>query len=267
MQPFPQCGPEPAGRPNLGPEGRRSKGEARRSWRGCVSRAGSDVAVGTLNPLPRASSKAAHEAQLSLLDASTRHAGSSDGCLQGPQLRPCPWPRPRTMGAQALARSPAGLAAPSVSSAPSRAKILGCDGWGPRAPPRIPSRFPGPRVGLGSSLQPSLPRVAGQAGPPGQAYRRQAALLWPEYPAGQGSVPKPPGASLDSSPIPGGLWGSWAQASPSFGMHLPGPLLPPLRTLPQAGWKPLSSPPSQALLRARGLQGGTSAGQDASSQS
>lgn len=191
--------------------------------------------VGTLNPLPRASSKAASEAPLSLLNARTRHAGSSHGRLQGPQLRPCPWPRPRTMGAQALARSPAGLAAPSVSSAPSRAKILGCDGWGPRAPPRIPSRFPGPRVGLGSSLQPSLPRVASQAGPPGQAYGRQAALLWPEYPAGQGSVPRPPGASLDSSPIPGGLRGSRAQASPSFGMHLPRPLLPPPPDPPSGG--------------------------------
>lgn len=60
------------------------------------------------------------------------------------------------MRAQALASSQVGLAAPSVSSIPFRAKIPGCDGRGPRAPPRIPSRFPSPRAGPGS-LQPSPP--------------------------------------------------------------------------------------------------------------
>lgn len=60
-------------------------------------------------------------------------------------------------GAQALAKSPTGLAAPLVSSFPSRAKIPVCDGWGPRAPPSIPSSFPGPRAGPGSSLEPLLP--------------------------------------------------------------------------------------------------------------
>lgn len=61
----------------------------------------------------------------------------------------------------------AGLTAPLVSSIPSKAKILGCDGWGPRAPPSIPSSFPGPRAGLGNSLQPVLPRhpLAGLGGP------------------------------------------------------------------------------------------------------
>lgn len=67
------------------------------------------------------------------------------------------------MGAQALVGPLAGLAAPLVSSIPSRAKILGCDGWGPRAPPSIPSSFPGPRAGLGNSLQPVLPGQSGKA--------------------------------------------------------------------------------------------------------
>jgi hypothetical protein len=85
----------------------------------------------------------------------------------------------------------------------------------------------------------------GWAGPLGQADRRHAALLWPEYPAGQGSVPRPPGASLDSSPIPGGLE-KQALASPSPGMHLPGPLLRLHKTHPRAPLDILAFPACRA---------------------
>lgn len=78
-----------------------------------------------------------------------REAAVQGACHRGPR-----W---RSMGAQALVSPLAGLAAPLVSSTPSRAKLLGYDGWGPRAPPSIPSSFPGPRAGLGNSLQPVLP--------------------------------------------------------------------------------------------------------------
>lgn len=97
-----------------------------------------------------------------------QQGGSCAGCLpqrtktQGPALA-----RRRPMGVQVLVGPLAGLTAPLVSSIPSRAKILGCDGWGPRAPPSIPSSFPGPRAGLGNSLQPVLPRhpLVGLGGP------------------------------------------------------------------------------------------------------
>lgn len=139
-------------------------------------------------------------------------------------------------GSPGLGQVPAGLAA-SVSGAPSRAKILGCDGWGPRAPPRVPSRFPGPRVGLGSSLQPSLPRVASQAGPPGQAYGRQAALLWPGTRLGRAGA-KASGASL-VQPHPEGPAGRAGRRHLPPSGCLPAPLLPP-RTL-LGGLKPLPS--------------------------
>lgn len=50
-------------------------------------------------------------------------------------------------------------------------------------------------------------------------------------------MPRPPGASLDSSPIPGGQRGSLACFS-SLGMHLPHPLLHPLQTRPPASVDP-----------------------------
>lgn len=131
-----------------------------------------------------------------------------DACHRGPRLRPWPWRR-RPMGAQALVGPLAGLTAPLVSSVPTGAKLLGCDGWGPRAPPSIPSSSQAPGQGWATPYNQCFPATLGLgwAGPSGEADRQHAALLWPEYPTGQGGVPRRPGASLDSSPIPGGLRG------------------------------------------------------------
>lgn len=95
-----------------------------------------------------------------------QQGGSCAGCLpQRTKTQALSLARRRPMGAQVLVGPLAGLTAPLVSSIPSRAKILGCDGWGPRAPPSIPSSFPGPRAGPGNSLQPVLPchPLAGRA--------------------------------------------------------------------------------------------------------
>ncbi|XP_045848916.1 translation initiation factor IF-2-like [Meles meles] len=48
----------------------------------------------------------------------------------------------------------------------------------------------------------------------GRADKQHAALLRPEYPTDQGGVPRPPGASLASSPSPGGLRGSRVLSRP-----------------------------------------------------
>lgn len=88
------------------------------------------------------------------------------------------------------------------------------------------------------------PGRTGQAVLPGQGDKQHAALLWPEYPTGQGSVPRPPGASLASSPAssptPRGPAGKQGAISPSLGMHLPASPPPPLPPDPPSG--PLDTP-------------------------
>jgi hypothetical protein len=125
-------------------------------------------------PEPRGFRKLAKIAVVSLAMAQP-HLPSWVPGQQGDSRAGCLPPKPKTqalalarpMGAQVLVGPLASLTAPLVSSIPSRAKILGPDGWGPRAPPSIPSSFPGPRAGLGNSLQPVLPRhpLAGLGGP------------------------------------------------------------------------------------------------------
>lgn len=93
--------------------------------------------------------------------------------------------------------------------------------------------------------------------------RRYAALLWPEYPAGQGSVPRPPGASLDSSPIPGGPGEAGHRHFPPSRCTCLAPSRPFLRRVRYL-CPPHSARPS-ACTETAGV--GTSAGQDSSSWS
>lgn len=143
-------------------------------------------------------------------------SGPVPGLDQEPR-EPRPWPGPR------LAWLP-----PQCQAFPSEPRSRAVMAGGPGL---LPGSLPASQA-PGQGQDPSnhhCPGWPGQAGPPGQADRQHAALLWPEYPTGQGSVPRPPGASLDSSPIPGGLRGSRVPASPSLGMHLPHPSPTPSR--------------------------------------
>lgn len=155
-----------------------------------------------------------------------QQGGSCAGCLpQRTKTQALSLARRRPMGAQVLVGPLAVLTAPLVSSIPSRAKILGCDGWGPRVPPSIPSSFPGPRAGPGNSLQPVLPchPLAGLGGPSWRG-RQHAALLWPEYPHWVGQCAKASRCQPGFQPRPRGPAGRCKHHPGRRGMHLPRPL-------------------------------------------
>ncbi|XP_019515828.1 PREDICTED: collagen alpha-1(III) chain-like isoform X1 [Hipposideros armiger] len=183
----------------------------------------------------------------------------SSGPVPGPDQEPRepkPWPGP------GLAWLP--LQCQAFPSEPrSWAEMAGGPGLLPGSRPA--SQAPG--QGRVAPCNHRCPGWPGQAGSPGQENGQHAALLWPEYPAGKGRMPRPPGASLDSSPIPGGQRGSKA-----LGISLPpgapaSPLPLPLQTSAQWRWVPLPSPICPALCLHPVSRGGTSAGLDSSSLS
>lgn len=150
-----------------------------------------------------------------LEDSQRLRAQAQAGPTQNPG-KPRPWPGPGRPGCPLSVKH--GLRSQDPA------------GWpGARLRP-APRCFPGTRAGPASVLAASTPAWRGRAGPPGwaggQAGRQHAALLWPVCPAGQGRLPRPPGASLDSSPIrpsihpsispslPPSQGAGWARASP-----------------------------------------------------
>lgn len=107
----------------------------------------------------------------------------------------------------------------------------GLDGWGPRAPPSIPSSSPGPRAGLGSSLQPELPgHPLARLGGPLLDGQKGGTLPCCGLSTLLGRAGCQGLQVPDWIPAPfQGASGKQAQASPSRGMHLPRPLFPSSR--------------------------------------
>lgn len=175
VQPLPHVGPEPAGRPSLGPqERRRSRGG------GLQGHGGEWAGLGQLWHCGTTTEPAGKE-----------WAGGRVGRLQGrfpspepggctrpsglpPRLRPGPtaWPPTYCPGCRrwnpipgpdpqeprpSLARSPAGLAALSVSSFPSRAKLQGCMARGPGLLPGSLPASQAPGQGPAAPCNPSFP--------------------------------------------------------------------------------------------------------------
>ncbi|XP_019515831.1 PREDICTED: proline-rich protein 2-like isoform X2 [Hipposideros armiger] len=152
----------------------------------------------------------------------------SSGPVPGPDQEPRepkPWPGP------GLAWLP--LQCQAFPSEPrSWAEMAGGPGLLPGSRPA--SQAPG--QGRVAPCNHRCPGWPGQAGSPGQENGQHAALLWPEYPAGKGRMPRPPGASLDSSPIPGGQRGSKA-----LGISLP-PEAAPAQSWEEAAQLPQTTP-------------------------
>lgn len=184
----------------------------------------------------------------------SRMAADNSGC-QAQRTTDQTLPRSRPTGAQALARSPAKLAVPKCQAFPPEPRSWAVMAGGPGL---LPVSFPASQAlgqGWAAPCYHSFPATLwlSWAGPPGQADRRHAALLWPEYPAGQGSMPRSPGASLDSNPISGGQ--REAQAGISLGRDAPASPAPnppqaPLHT-PSPAWQTLDLLPLKRQERTK----------------
>ncbi|XP_006874967.1 PREDICTED: proline-rich protein 2-like [Chrysochloris asiatica] len=143
----------------------------------------------------------------------------------GPRCGPHPLPPaclPAATFAQAApAQTLRGLGGKKPLPLPLAKAMLGEEGGGERGLNTV-----GPQGRAGSSCNHHCP-ATGWLARQALLDRRHAALLWPESPAGQGSAPRPPGASLDFSPIPGGRRGNRAQAAIGFPRDAPASPPPP----------------------------------------